>query len=408
MKNKYVFITIVLIFLCLKSYTQQWNWAQGATGGSQYFDGSYGVAVATDASGAVYTAGNFWSDNVIFGSNKLPNHHTSGYHLPNMFVICSNSNGVSWATNAQPGTGGLEAYGITANDDGVYVTGTAFYPPISFYDADNINGTSVKPLANHSDELAFLVKYNSSGLEPGTVQWSVQAAPTVIAHPTSVTTDVSGNVYITGAFQGNITFYSLDDNSAGTLTNNNSYYTIFIASYDSNGNFRWAESPDLNGDNQDWGTSLTSDGNNIYLAGYFESSAITFPLKPNLSINSSCTCISCTSCTCSSCSCGLLTKNNPNSIANDANYFLVKFDECGNLQWAINNDIGGDPETPYVPELSNIWQNHQADYNRVSISADNTGNIYMTGYFISDNVSFGTGTGSITPFGSVSVLVTHP
>lgn len=68
MKNKNVFIAIVLGLLFLKTYIQaqsqqQWNWAQGATGGD--FDGSYGVAVASDASGAVYTAGNFWSE-VLF------------------------------------------------------------------------------------------------------------------------------------------------------------------------------------------------------------------------------------------------------------------------------------------------------------------------------------------------------
>ena len=58
MKNKQVFVIIILALLFLKSYSQtqsqpQWNWAQGALGGSNYFDGSYGVAVASDASGAM-------------------------------------------------------------------------------------------------------------------------------------------------------------------------------------------------------------------------------------------------------------------------------------------------------------------------------------------------------------------
>ena len=72
MKNRYTFIAIVLELLSLKSYTQQqWNWAQGAIGGD--FDGTYGIATATDNSGNVYVTGNFWSHYVIFGNKIVTN-----------------------------------------------------------------------------------------------------------------------------------------------------------------------------------------------------------------------------------------------------------------------------------------------------------------------------------------------
>ncbi|MCX6258297.1 MAG: T9SS type A sorting domain-containing protein [Bacteroidia bacterium] len=113
-------------------------------------------------------------------------------------------------------------------------------------------------------------------------------------------TDLKGNVYITGTFQGTaITFgsYTLNNKNAGTLD-------IFVVKYDANGNVLWAKSG--GGNNYDYAYGICTDANdNVYIEGYFESPSILFDM---------------------------ITLNNFGS----QDVFLVKYDSVGNVQWAKN------------------------------------------------------------------------
>lgn len=153
----------------------------------------------------------------------------------------------------------------------------------------------------------------------------------------SVSTDTFGNVFITGEFRTNITFGSFtlmnaDQSGVG--------YDFFLTKYDSSGQVLWAKRA---GDTpMDGGFSVSTDLNgNAIVTGTFASSSITF---------------------------GSFTLTN-NSAGNE-DIFVVKYDTNGNVLWAKN--AGG--------AISD--QVH-------SISVDTMGNSFVTGDFLSATMAFG-------------------
>ena len=155
----------------------------------------------------------------------------------------------------------------------------------------------------------------------------------------SVTTDANGNVIVAGSFSStSITFGS------NILTNTNAATRdVFLVKYDASGSVIWAKS---NGSSdEDVSKSVTTDASgNIYVAGYFTGTAITF---------------------------GTYTLVNTSATFRDV--FLVKYDVSGNVLWA--RSAGG----KYHDEAT-------------FLSTDPTGNILMTGFFLADSIIFGTDT----------------
>jgi hypothetical protein len=152
----------------------------------------------------------------------------------------------------------------------------------------------------------------------------------------STTTDVSGNVFVTGFFMSpTITFGTI------TLTNAASGYNeIYVVKYDPNGNVLWAKS--AAGTNSDAGMNVATDScGNLYVTGWFYSPTITF---------------------------GSFTLINAASGTGDI--FIVKYSASGIVLWAKRAggsllDAGSD------------------------VVADNNGNVYVTGSFKSSNITFG-------------------
>ena len=180
----------------------------------------------------------------------------------------------------------------------------------------------------------FLVKYDPTGL----VLWAntIGAADGDVA--TSITIDAGGNVLITGWFTSpSITFGTTVLTNAGTASSD-----FFIAKYDSAGNLIWAKS--AGGTVNDRGQDVSTDGTgNIFVAGWYTSPTINFGT-------------------------GVLT--NSGSATNEI--FVVKYDPNGNAIWS--KSIGG--------------TNYDAAY---SCEADATGNLYVTGSFASASIDFGSG-----------------
>ena len=108
----------------------------------------------------------------------------------------------------------------------------------------------------------FLIKYNPMG----NVIWAAQASGQ--GNINSIVNDNFGSSYITGSFSSNISFGSIS--LITTLPN-----SVFLVKYDSMGNAIWAESAS-NG--TEWeGCTLSIDFNNhIYLAGFGNNDTITF------------------------------------------------------------------------------------------------------------------------------------
>jgi len=131
--------------------------------------------------------------------------------------------------------------GVTTDSSGnVYVTG---------YTLGGLDGNT-----NSGCYDMFLVKYNSSG----TKQWTKQLGTSSKDDGTSVTTDSSGNIYMTGFTTGGL---DGNTNSGGT--------DIFLVKYNSTGTKQWTKQ--LGTSISEWGQDVTSDSSgNIYVTGSTE------------------------------------------------------------------------------------------------------------------------------------------
>ncbi len=123
--------------------------------------------------------------------------------------------------------------------------------------------------AGTANQAGFLVKYNSSGV----LQWAIRAANALNGHVyiNDITTDASGNVYMTGEYAGNVTFGT----GAGAITLFNlsvTYGDVFIAKFDNAGNILMASTA-CYGSGQDEGLGIALVGSDIFLSGTFNSGA---------------------------------------------------------------------------------------------------------------------------------------
>ena len=217
---------------------------------------------------------------------------------------------------------GDEGFSVFVDSSGnVYITGD-----FSSYTIDFGGG----PLIHEGSYDIFLAKFDSKGNH----LWSKSFGGSNGDHGSSVSIDISGNVYITGDFSS----YTIDF-GGGPVTNAGGY-EIFLAKFDSKGNHIWRKR--FGGSDDDEGNSVYVDSSgNVYITGYFDSSTIDFGG-------------------------GALTNAGYRDI------FLAKFDSNGYHKWSKR--FGGDA----------------GDYGN-SVSVDSSGNAYITGWFESSTIDFGGG-----------------
>ena len=244
------------------------------------------------------------------------------------------------------GTGDDRGHSITTDNSGnIYTTG---------YFSDTVDfdpGAGYFNLISAGENDIFIQKLNASG----NLIWVKQMGGSLTDHGLSITIDNSGNVYTTGFFEGTADF----DPGVGT-TNLTSIGAsdIFIQKLDTFGNLLWVKQ--MGGSFWDEGLSITIDNNgNIYTTGLF---SITVDFDP-----------------------GAGTTNL--TSAGDYDIFIQKLDALGNLLWA--KQMGG--------------STYDIGY---SITTDNSGNIYTTGYF-EGTVDFnpGVGTTNLTSAGFRDIFI---
>jgi len=314
---KKTLLTVPLFFLCCwfcgYGQTPDWVWARGAQSTSNGL--GEGISIATDKSNDVYITG-WYEDTITFGSNILITTSGNASYLAKYDL----SGNVLWAKSAANGVSGNSlAWNVCTDVFGnAYITGY-FGDTISF-------GSHI--LASAGLEDIFLVKYDSSG----NVLWARSEGGINNDESYGVSTDRSGNVYITGYFYSStITFGSYTLNNAGG-------FDVFIVKYDSSGNVLWAKS--AGGNSDDAGFSIATDAlANVYFTGYYGSPTITF---------------------------GSYTLNN----VGGEDIFLTKYDSSGNVLWA--RSVGG----------TSVDQG-------IYVAADSSGNAYLTGYYNSLSITFG-------------------
>jgi hypothetical protein len=234
---------------------------------------------------------------------------------------------VLWAKDAGSSVGADCGRSIATDALGnVYVTGYFDSPYITFGSVV-LNNPNVS--GNYPD--IFVVKYNAAG----NVLWAKREGGMGADYGNSITTDATGNVYVTGYYSSSsITFGST------TLTNADStgnYPDIFIVKYDAAGNVIWATSAEGTGYDFSYGSTIDATGN-LYVTGYFSSPTFNF---------------------------GTTALTNAGSF----DIFIVKYDTSGNVLWAkaAGSSYG---ERAY------------------SASADISGNVYITGIHNS-SITFG-------------------
>jgi hypothetical protein len=246
-----------------------------------------------------------------------------------MFLVKYDAGGnVLWAKSAG-GADDDEALSIATDASGnTYMAGYFESAAITFGSYTLTNTLAGPGLGDIS-----ITKYDAYG----NVKWAKSAGGTDADCAYSIIVDASGNIYVTGLFYSpTITFDSYTLTNAGICD-------MFLAKYDANGNVLWAKS--AGGTDRDGALCVAVDASgDPYVAGRFSSSTITF---------------------------GSYTLTNVSAGTPDI--FLTKYDANGNVLWATT--AGG----------------VSADFAS-SIALDASGNIYMTGYFYSPVITFGSTT----------------
>ena len=262
------------------SGVKQWTQQFGTS------DSDYGNGITSDSSGNVYVTG------YTYGGLDDNLNESGSYDL---FVVKYNSSGVKQWTQ-QLGTSSSDVgQGITSDSSGnVYVTG---------YTKGDLDGNT----SAGSYDL-FVVKYNSSGVK----QWTQQLGTSALDFGHDITSDSSGNVYVTGRTEG-----GLDGN------NNAGVADFFVVKYDSGGIKQWTKQ--LGTSSSDVGQGITSDSSgNVYVTGRTEG--------------------------------GL----DGNTSAGVADFFVVKYNSSGTKQWT--KQLG--------TSSTDVGQ---------GITSDSSGNVYVTG-----------------------------
>ena len=188
--------------------------------------------------------------------------------------------------------------------------------------------------------LAFFLSFGSTVLFAQTHawQWAYHAGDHGYESATSVAVDASGNAYITGPYTSafiNFGTFSLLNSFSGTSD-------IFLVKFDPSGTVLWAKT--FGGADGDQGNSVAVDASgNVILTGWFASASITF---------------------------GSTVLTNAGTTSSDL--FIAKFDPSGNLKWA--KSAGG-----------------TINDRGYGVSTDTNSNIFVTGWYSSPTINFGTG-----------------
>jgi uncharacterized repeat protein (TIGR03803 family) len=116
----------------------------------------------------------------------------------------------------------------------------------------------------------------------GNLLWVKQVGGIDLDRANSVTTDASGNVFITGFFNGVVDF----DPAAGTANLTAIDNDIFVQKLDANGNFIWVKH--MGGNGSDYGNSIATDASgNVVSTGVFEGTVDFDPGAGIINITSS-------------------------------------------------------------------------------------------------------------------------
>lgn len=337
-----------IVLLSSNLFSQSANFAWAKSFGSSTYD--EGWSIANDASGNVYTTGRFSS---IVDFDPSPSTFTlAAVGQQDVFVTKFDPNGNFVWAKSLGGNADDRGYSIHIDNSGnILITGifvglVDFDPSPSTFTLNSFGGTQ---------EDAFILKLNSSG----NFIWAKQIGGNTADYGESITTDLAGNIYLSGRFSGTADFDpSVNSFTISTLPTSTDG---FVMKLDGSGNFIWAKQFAGQSSSTSSCNEVRIDGaGNIYTTGYFYN---TVDFDPSIS-------------------------NYTLSALGNNEVFVSKLDPSGNFIWA--KQIGG---------LSNDESN--------SITIDQSNNPIITGFFTGTaDFDPSAGTNTITSIGAQDIFVT--
>jgi hypothetical protein len=130
----------------------------------------------------------------------------------------------------------------------VFITG--------YFEGTSNFGTTLVVSVGASD--IFVAKYDPVGIS---WSWVRSSGATSYDSGNGIAVDVSGNVFVTGAFEGTVNFGTISVTSAGSSD-------AFITKYSNSGSVKWVQT--VHGSSSSQGNSIAIDSNeNVFLTGAF-------------------------------------------------------------------------------------------------------------------------------------------
>lgn len=228
-------LTLLFALTAITTHAQvpNWDWATRARG---ILVGPSDMVA--DGFGNIYVTGQVDST-ANFGNLFIASIPSATSHNDIFLAKYNTSGDVLWLKRVGPNTGSYQN-SIAADPQGnVFVTGVAIAP-------DSVGGVQL------ADTGIYIAKYTPAG----DVAWVKQVK--VFTNPTRrcIACDAHGNVYLTGAYQGELaidgnTYYSLNDKD------------FFLIKLDANGAAVWTKIK--GGASDQIGSFITSNGNDIFV-----------------------------------------------------------------------------------------------------------------------------------------------
>lgn len=316
------------IFICKLNNSGGYVWAHQIGGGSSAF----GMDVAADSDGNVYTAGYF--QGVTDFDPSAASFNLTAVNGDGFLSKLDADGNFDWAFQIGSSSGDSGNAIYIDELDQIYFTGsfsnTADFDP---------SGDSYS-LSSAGSADVFLMKITADA----TLTWATSFGSVDEDYGYGIAVDPFGNVYATGVFDGTVDFDPSADVSSGS---SNGLYDIYVSKFTSSGNFIWSRQ--LGGPEYDFGVSLATDDNGaVYLGGIFQG---TCDMDPGAATN------------------------NVTSLG-DRDMFIEKLDSAGNF---ISVKTFG----------ANLADNLKA------VHVGSTGEIYATGEF-NNEVDFDPNAGTVT------------
>lgn len=166
-------------------------------------------------------------------------------------LINSSTGHVNWVRTgaSSPGFVGMNSVAVDSIGD-AYVTG--LFNTMAIFDGIR----SFSSLTGGAE--TFVAKF---GYQRGRAQWVKTGSASTMSRGRAICTDRQGNSYVVGEFTDSLTF-----DSTTVLTSNDSL-NVYVVSYDSQGNYRWAQQAGGTGDDYALGAALDVRGQGLYVTG---------------------------------------------------------------------------------------------------------------------------------------------